>query len=79
MVFTMETAAVLIDSAEACRILEVERSSLTRMVQTHRLSARGRLNGGYVFERHAVEALAAERSATASPALAGAETPAVTS
>lgn len=56
----------LIGSAEACRILDVDRSTLTRWVAGGRITPAVKLpkrNGAYLFDRADIEALAAERTA----------------
>lgn len=59
----MAQTVALIGSREACRILGVDRSTLTRWVQAGRLYPAGRLEGGaYLFDPTAIEALAVERA-----------------
>lgn len=54
----------LIGSAEAARLLHIDRSVLTRSVQAGTVPLRARLESGVlVFERERIERLAAERAA----------------
>lgn len=60
-----QTVATLLGSAEACVVLGVNRSTLTRWVKAGRLHAHTKLpggNGAYLFEREAIEALIQERA-----------------
>ena len=62
----MTTPTEWIGSAEACQILDVDRSTLVRMVKSGRLTAETKMpgaSGAYVFARSDVEALAAQRNA----------------
>lgn len=55
----------LIGSAEACRILRVNNSTLTRWVAAESVKAAHKLpgkNGAYLFERADIERLAVERA-----------------
>lgn len=56
----------LIGSAEACALLDVDRSTLVRLIHAGKLQPRAKMpgaNGAYVFDPSAIEALAAERRA----------------
>lgn len=53
----------LIGSKEACRILDVDRATLMRWVQSGRLSAATKLpgkNGAFLFDRAVINELASE-------------------
>lgn len=61
--FAMPDTADIIGSAEACRILYVNNSTLTRWVKSGRVPVAGKLpskNGALFFRRTDIEALAAE-------------------
>ncbi|WP_353709000.1 helix-turn-helix domain-containing protein [Cellulosimicrobium sp. ES-005] len=54
-------------STEACAVLKIDRSTLVRWVRAGRIAPTykyPRSNGAYLFDRVAVEALAAERRAS---------------
>ena len=62
----MDTTAPPIPSAEACRLLNIDRSTLTRWVASGRLTPAFKapgLRGAYFFELEHVQALAAENAA----------------
>lgn len=68
----MQNEPDLIGAREACRILDVNRSTLTRWVEAGRLTPKVRLpgdNGAHLFDRGDVERLHAERQTE--PARAG--------
>lgn len=62
----MDTTAPPIASAEACELLGIDRSTLTRWVASGRLTPAFKapgLRGAYFFHRADVERLARERTA----------------
>ena len=70
----MPKRADLISSSEACRILDIERSTLVRWVQLRRhirpALKLGGPNGAYLYRRSDVEALAEKRAAEADESVA---------
>lgn len=69
MVCPMATHTDLIGSTEACRILRIDKATLTRWVAAdsikpaHKLPGR---NGAYLFNRSDIDTIAAERAEDAS-------------
>lgn len=64
-----DDAPTIIGSTEACRILYVDKSTLTRWVQNGTIKTVGRLagtNGALLFDRADVEALREQRDAEVS-------------
>ena len=63
----IHTFGDLIGTKEASRILDVDKATITRWVQTGRLTAAHKLtgpNGLYLFHRADIESLAKERAAS---------------
>lgn len=61
----MDTLEDLIGSAEVCRLLGIDRSTLVRRVQAGSIPAAVKApgsNGAYLFDRELVTALATERA-----------------
>jgi len=61
----MHQQRTLVTTAEVVDILHCDRSTITRLVATGKLTAATKLpgrTGAYLFDRAAVEALAAERA-----------------
>ncbi len=62
----MNKPSKFVGSAEACRVLDVDRSTLTRWVKAGRLKTQARssdhTNGALLFARRDVDALAVERA-----------------
>lgn len=58
----------LIGSREACRLLDIDKSTLSRWVESGRLPLVQKMpgaNGAFVFSRATVERIAGERAASA--------------
>lgn len=65
MLSHMASGSDLIGSTESCRILLIDKATLTRWVADEKITAAHKLpgkNGAYLFNRADVERLAAERA-----------------